>query len=101
MTERISVEREAPPRELRSLSDLRVNMAVVLAFMLQTATAFMWAGAAENRIGQLETRVATREQFFERTARLEENVDAIRDVVDRLEAKVDQLQTNAMQGDIR
>ena len=62
-----------------------------MAFMLQTATAFMWAGAADNRIGQLETHVAARERFFERTARLEENVSSIRESLTRIETKIDRV----------
>ena len=99
MTEKISVQRreeEADPTPRRSF-DPRINAAVILALLLQTATAFMWAGAAENRIGQLEMRVATREQFFERTARLEENVTAIRKSVDRLEEKLDRLRDQEME----
>lgn len=91
MTNRISMPRPHYDHEPRKTPDLRISAAVALAFMLQTATAFMWAGAAENRIGQLENRVATREQFFERTARLEENVSAIRSSVERLEIKIERL----------
>ena len=92
MTDKLSVDHGEAAPDPKKIPEMRINAAVALAFLLQTATAFMWAGAAENRIGQLETRVQTREQFFERTARLEENVVAIRDAVDRLETKVDRMQ---------
>jgi|GEM_PF-809585 len=89
MTQKISIARDSSDGDIKKLTDLRINAAVAIAFMLQTATAFMWAGAAENRIGQLEERVQTREQFFERTARLEENVQAIRESLVRVERKLD------------
>lgn len=92
MTQKISIARGASESDPKSPPALHVNAAVVIAFMLQSATAFMWAGAAENRIGQLEERVQTREQFFERTARLEENVEAMRASLDRVERKIDVLQ---------
>lgn len=98
MTDRITVEQAEHAPLPKKIPELRINPAVALAFLLQTATAFMWAGAAENRIHQLEKRVQTREQFFERTARLEENVDAIRIAVERLELKVDELQSDVMRG---
>lgn len=92
MTQKISIARSPNEGEPKSSPAVHVNAAVVIAFMLQTATAFMWAGAAENRIGQLEERVQTREQFFERTARLEENVEAMRASLDRVERKLDIIQ---------
>ncbi len=69
--------------------ELRVSLAVGAAFFAQSALAFMWAGAAAERIDQLERRVEAREELMVRTARLEEQVSAIRVSLIRIEQKLD------------
>ena len=70
--------------------ELRVSLVVGAAFFAQSALAFMWAGAAAERIDQLERRVDAREELIVRTARLEEQVSAIRVSLIRIEQKLEQ-----------
>ncbi|MEM9706873.1 MAG: hypothetical protein AAF850_12450 [Pseudomonadota bacterium] len=75
--------------EITRSSELRVSIAIGAGFLLHTAFAFTWAGSAAERINQLERRVDAREALMDRTARLEEQVDAVRHTLLRIEAKID------------
>lgn len=69
--------------------ELRVTFAIGAALVVQTALALIWAGAAAERISQLERRTDGSEEIIERTARLEEQVTAVRTSLARIEAKLD------------
>lgn len=69
--------------------EVRVTIAVGAALAVQTGLALVWAGAAAERLAQLERRAETSVALVERTARLEEQTRAIRDSLDRIEAKID------------
>ena len=70
--------------------ELRVTVALGAAIIVQTALGLVWAGAAAERITQLERRVGNTDVVIERTARLEEQVRAMRASLQRIEAKLDQ-----------
>ena len=68
-----------------------IGWAFVLALGVQTAGAFLWAGAVSERIADLERRSNATQVLLERTARLEEQGVAMRASLDRIERKIDQL----------
>ncbi len=70
--------------------DRRVSVAVVLAVVLETTGALLWAGAAAERIDQLEVGAAQAVPVSERLARLEAQTAAMRAQLDRIEARLDQ-----------
>ncbi len=67
----------------------KFTLSFILAFCLQTASALIWAGAAEARIKMLETEVSQVPPVNERLARLEEKVDFTRQTVLRIEKRLD------------
>ena len=70
--------------------DKRIPMALVFAFLVQTAGALFWAGSAAERIDVLE-RNATRDQAaVEQVAVIEDQVAQMKQSLDRIEAKLDQ-----------
>ncbi len=70
--------------------DRRISLAVVLTILLETAGALMWAGAAAERIDQLELSAGQSGLANERLARLEAQTVAMRAQLDRIEARLDQ-----------
>lgn len=73
--------------------EIRVSVAVGAALVAQTAAALLWAGAAAERLDEIDRRTRLGADLVERTARLEEQSLAIRAGLDRIEAKVDRLET--------
>ncbi len=63
--------------------------ALVAAFLLQTAGALFWAGSAAERIASLERTAAEDRAAITRVAVIEEQVRAIKEATDRIEAKLD------------
>ena len=59
---------------------------MIVAVAVQTAAALIWAGGAAARIEALESRVAEQRLVAERLARLEEQADATRASLERIEA---------------
>jgi hypothetical protein len=73
--------------------DKRIPMALVFAFLVQTAGALFWAGSAAERIAVLE-RNATRDQAaIEQVAVIEDQVAQMKQSLDRIETKLDQQRT--------
>lgn len=70
--------------------DRRISIAVVLALTLQAAGALTWAGAANERIDQLERHSVGAAVVSERLARLEAEVSAMRAQLNRIESRLDQ-----------
>jgi type VI protein secretion system component VasK len=70
--------------------DPRVTIAVILALILQTAGALMWAGRAAARLDAVERAVATQPEVAERLARLEEQVGEARRSLTRIERRLDE-----------
>lgn len=69
----------------------KVPLAVVLTLVAQTGAGLMWAGAAEERLVQVERRVEAGAGAPERLARVEAQIDAVRDQLKRMEGKLDAL----------
>lgn len=69
----------------------KVPLALVATLVAQTGAALMWAGAADQRLTQVERRVEAAAGAPERLARMEEQVGAVRDQLKRMEAKLDAL----------
>ncbi|HEV2561928.1 MAG TPA: hypothetical protein VGT78_07285 [Rhizomicrobium sp.] len=74
---------------MQSLFDRRLPAALIGAFVLQTAGALVWAGSAAERITVLERTLAGDQAAIERVAVLEEQVNTIRQSLDRIENKLD------------
>jgi hypothetical protein len=70
--------------------DRSISFALAFAILVQTASAFMWAGSAMERIDQLEHQVDGAGIANERLARLEAQTTAMRAQLDRIEARLDQ-----------
>ncbi len=63
--------------------------ALFVTVLLQSAGALIWAGAASERIAELERDVAAKPVLLERTARLEAQTALVREQLNRIEAKLD------------
>ncbi len=73
--------------------EVRITLAVGATLIVQTALALVWAGAAAERLAQLERRADATAEIIVRTARLEEQVGVMRASLARIEAKLDRLPT--------
>lgn len=69
--------------------EIKVTLAVGAAIALQSAAGLIWAGAAGERLAQLERRADETRVIVERTARLEEQARSIRASVERIEARLE------------
>ena len=70
-------------------SEPKVTIALGGAIVMQAVAGLIWAGAAAERLEQLERRVDASAELRVRTARLEEQSDHIRATVVRIENKLD------------
>lgn len=75
--------------DLSKPAEFRLSVVVGGAIFAQTALGFLWAGAAAERIDQLERRADATSEIVVRTARLEEQVNAIDATLTRIEMKLD------------
>lgn len=80
---------------LQPVLDKRFPAALVAAFLLQLAGALFWAGAASQRISELEQTAAQDRAAVERVAVLEEQVFEIKKTLDRIETKLDRAELRA------
>lgn len=69
--------------------DARVTYALILALVLETAGALIWAGRAAARLDEVERAVATQPEVAERLARLEEQISEARRSLTRIERRLD------------
>lgn len=69
--------------------DRRVTIALIISVAFQSAAGLVWAGAAAQRLSQLERRVDAMSDFNERLTRLEEQVIGARAQLERIEANTD------------
>jgi hypothetical protein len=74
---------------VRPSPDRKLPAALVAAFLLQTAGALFWAGSAAQRIDTLERSAAYERNAIERIAVLEEDVRAMKQTLDRIDARLD------------
>ncbi len=75
-----------PPKALGG----HISLALILTVILQSAAALLWAGAAAERISQLERRTANQDEVAERLTRLEEQVSQARASLGRIEQRLSQ-----------
>lgn len=71
--------------------DKRVPIALIVVILMQTAGALSWAGAATQRLAQVERQTQAQSSWAERTARLEEQSQHMRSSLQRIEEKLDDL----------
>ncbi|PQA87364.1 hypothetical protein CW354_12445 [Marinicaulis flavus] len=69
--------------------ELRVTVAIGAAVIVQSGLGLVWAGAASERLAQLERRADDNREIIERTARLEEQARFISAALVRIEDKLD------------
>ena len=69
--------------------DRTITFSLVVAVLVQTAGALLWAGAAEARLSQLETQAVADLPVAERLARLEEQMIGARQSLGRIERRLD------------
>lgn len=78
-----------PKTPLDKPYEMRVTVAIGAAVIVQTGLGLIWAGAASERLAQLERRAADNHEIVERTARLEEQVRFVSATLIRIEDKLD------------
>lgn len=69
--------------------DGRITVALIIALLIQAASAFVWVGQAQARLKALEQNAAGSPQMVERLARLEEQVGEARRSLNRIEQRLD------------
>ena len=69
--------------------EIRVSIVIGAAVLAQSAFALIWAGAAAERLAQLERQADAREVLLVRTARLEEQIASVKATLHRIETKID------------
>lgn len=67
----------------------KLTIAVVFAVMVESAGVLLWAGAASERLKEVETRVAQQSLLAERLARVETHLQAQSAQLDRIESKME------------
>lgn len=69
--------------------DRKLTLAVVFAVMMESAGVLIWAGAASERLKEVELRVAAQAAMAERLARVEAHLQLQTAQLGRIEAKVE------------
>ncbi len=69
--------------------EVRITIAIGAAVIAQTGLGLVWAGAASERLAQLERHAGASTEIIERTARLEEQSRFMADALVRIEDKID------------
>ena len=69
----------------------KIPLALIFGFVLQTGGALFWAGAAAERIAQVERATRDNATVIERVVRLEAQVNAMHETLSRIETKIDRL----------
>lgn len=67
----------------------KLTIAVVFAVFLETAGVLLWAGAASERLKEVEMRVAQQAPLAERLARVEAHLQTQSAQLDRIESKME------------
>jgi anti-sigma-K factor RskA len=81
--------------EMKNLRfDRTITLSIIFAISIQTAGALMWAGAAEARLSDLESRAEQALPVSERLARLEEQMSMARESLSRIEQRLDKQADN-------
>ncbi len=73
----------------------RIPLALLFGFLLQTGGALFWAGAAAERIAEVERETRANSGAIERVVRLEAEVAAQHEMLARIETKLDRMSAPA------
>jgi type VI protein secretion system component VasK len=66
-----------------------ISLALLVAVVLETVGALLWAGRTVQRVEQVEAALRVQAPVAERLARLEEQSSANRATLERIERKID------------
>lgn len=69
----------------------KVTAGLLFAISVQTGGALVWAGAAAERISALEHRAELNRPIGERLARVEAELTAVKDQLDRIEMRLERV----------
>ncbi|KAF0176779.1 MAG: hypothetical protein IV086_12615 [Hyphomonadaceae bacterium] len=69
--------------------DNRIGIALIFTIALETAGAFIWAGAAAARLEEVERRIEDQRPVSERLARLEVRAEETHAALDRIERRLE------------
>lgn len=75
--------------------DRTISFGLIVAVLVQSASALLWVGAAETRILTLEKTMNIKPPVSERLARIEEQMEMTRLSLFRIERQLDDSQKNA------
>lgn len=71
--------------------DRRIPLALLFGLLLQTGGVLFWAGAAAERISEVERQTRANASMIERVVRLESEVMSQHETLGRIENKIDRL----------
>ena len=77
------------PTLTRFRLDRQVTLAVIITIAIQAGGGLMWAGRASAKIDELQRRVESQGEVAERLTRLEEQMNAARVTLERLERRLE------------
>jgi len=77
------------PAPARFRIDRQVTLAVIVTIAVQAGGGLMWAGRASAKIDELQRRVERQGEITERLTRLEEQMNATRVTLERLERRLE------------
>lgn len=69
--------------------DRQISLAVIVTIAIQAGGGLMWAGQASAKIDELQRRVERQGEIAERLTRLEEQMNATRVTLERLERRLE------------
>ncbi len=69
--------------------DNRIGFALIFTIVVETAGAFVWAGAAAARLDEVERRIEDQRPVSERLARLEVRAEETHAALDRIERRLE------------
>ncbi|MCA8900279.1 MAG: hypothetical protein KDA53_03430 [Hyphomonas sp.] len=67
----------------------KVTISLIMAILIQTGGALVWAGSAAERITAVETELGERRSVAERLARVEAELEGVRAQLDRIERRME------------
>jgi hypothetical protein len=69
----------------------KLTMAVIFAVILESSGVLIWAGAASERLKEVEVRVAAQAQMADRLARVEIHLEIAAAQLNRIEKRLEGL----------
>jgi len=67
----------------------KVTISLIMAILIQTGGALVWAGAAAERISNVEAELKERKSVSERLVRVEAQLEDVRAQLGRIERRVE------------